>query len=358
MAREDTINTSAPIIPLALDESIQETLTEIALKPEATPSGLLRSLAEILSASGKGFAILEFQTKEQSQIVRTVFAPDGTSYLQGMPDSTSENHPIEFAIEVIQRLDLGEVLFFDALDSMLLDQASTHENILQRAFKDLPLLAIKLRWGRENEGLFLLAGAGLNKWHADDMRSTANKLSLAMEIVRMKGKLERVEAKHDRMFQVSEVALLLISPNGIVEELNTKAIQLFGLPRDESLGVQITQLIPELRDWYEVQQRRDHDSECPSLEIEFTTQDLGLRHLRLELLSLSIAEEGSKLLRITDLSEIWRLEEMVRRLDHMKDGMADHMSVGMFLQDAKGNFRTCEPGGFSDAGLRGSGALG
>ena len=80
--------------------------------------------------------------------------------------------------------------------------------------------------------------------------------------------------------------------------------------------------------------------------------------LRLELLSLSIAEEGSKLLRITDLSEIWRLEEMVRRLDHMKDGMADHMSVGMFLQDAKGNFRTCEPGGFSDAGLRGSGALG
>ena len=52
MGREDTINTSAPIIPLALDESSQETLTEIALKPEATASGLLRSLAEILSASG------------------------------------------------------------------------------------------------------------------------------------------------------------------------------------------------------------------------------------------------------------------------------------------------------------------
>jgi PAS domain S-box-containing protein len=318
---------------------IEQAITEIALQPRTANESLYRALAESLAAQGMGFAILAYDQTDRISL-HTVYGTDGTSYF-GASSLQNENDGFEAEIELLEgwwdEFEESKVLYFETFDEFLRDTGSPASEKLRSAFSDTPFFAVKMFHTQGDDALFLFSSSELLKEDSQQVKGLADKLSLAHEIIRLKFDLETAEARHEWMFQTSETALLLLDANGKILEMNSRATSCIGIDREELIGKEIRQVFNDVDDWFDQVSEIISDAFHPSRQVEYVKKNGELNHLKMELLPLSHASDGSQLLRITDLSAIWRLEEMVRRLDHLKDGMAEHMSVGMVLQDAHGN---------------------
>ena len=321
-------------------QSIEQTITEIALQPKTTDEALFRALAEGLSAQGEGFAILYYHDNNSLRF-HTAYGPDGTSILKDDFAFDDESH-IEVGIGLPASWDTdleeGKVLCFESFDDLILDRDHPGTQKLHNAFSNTPIFVAKLSHFKGGNALLLFSSLKITQGNNSYVQRIADKLSLSLEIIRLKFNLETAEAKHEWMFQSSETALVLLDLDGRIVEMNGRATEYIGISRAELLGSSIDKVFTELDNWIEQVLNVSSNSFHPTRQFEYVNQKGEVGHLKMELLPLSHDPDGSHLLRITDLSAVWRLEEMVRRLDHLKDGMAEHMSVGMILQDAHGYF--------------------
>jgi PAS domain S-box-containing protein len=299
---------------------------------------LYRALAESLSAQGVGFAILSYGQGGKLSL-QTVYGPDGTSFLGGpllSQDLDQDCVKLELFDEWKAELATGEAHYFESIEGFIKDLDLPSVEILRSVVTDSPFFAVKLILTMGDDALLIISSSEITKEESGEVMGLVQKLSLALEIIRLKFDLETAEAKHEWMFQTSDTALVLLNAEGTILELNSRATDYIGVSREQLIGIGVREVFTDIAEWFDQVAIIISDTFHPTRQFEYINNNGDVSHLKMELLPLSHDPEGSQLLRITDLSAIWRLEEMVRRLDHLKDGMAEHMSVGMVLQDAHG----------------------
>jgi PAS domain S-box-containing protein len=330
-------------LSVGIEESIlipiERAITEIALKPRTDDDSLYRALSESLTEQGIGFVILASNHIDQLAI-HTAYGPDGTSLLPSLsPSGEGEGHLFNLVLtEPWQaELDTGRVQSVESFDDFLKDPNIPEADILRGALPEEPFFAVRLNLSQTNNPLLLISTSEIVLGESNDVMGLASKLSLALEIIRLKANLEQAEAKHNWIFQTSDAALILLSAEGTILDLNNKVTDYTRAAREELIDKPIAEIFTQAADWFDRVSEVISATFHPSHQFEFVNKLGEISHLKIELLPLVHDPEGSQLLRIIDVSAMWRLEEMVRRLDHMKDGMAEHMSVGMILQDGHGN---------------------
>ena len=284
--------------------SVEQSITEIALQPKTADDSLYRALAESLTAGGVGFAILYYEGDDEVSL-RTVYGSDGTSFL-GVSSSPNEYGHADTKFGLIEewkaQFDRGEAHYFETLDIFAKDPDVPAVGILRSAFANSPVFAVKLMLTKGDDALLIISSSEITKEDSHEVMGLADKLSLAHEIIRLKFDLETAEAKHDWMFQTSETGLVLLSSEGTILELNSKAADYVGIPREELIGERIRGIFAEIEDWFDQVIRIISDTFHPTRQFVYTQRRGQVSHLRLELLPLSHDPEGSQLLRITDLS--------------------------------------------------------
>jgi PAS domain S-box-containing protein len=321
--------------------SIEQAITEIALQPRTADDSLYRVLAESLTAQGIGLVILSSNQNDELAL-HTAYGPEGTSFLASTsPSPLGERDEDVFNLTLADgwKLELasGRVQSVESLDAFLKDPDFPEVELMLSALEERPFYAVNLNLSQANKPILLISTSKILVGESDSVKGLANKLSLAHEIIRLKLDLEAAEAKHKLMFQTSDAALILLSAEGTILDLNNKVTEYIRAARVELIGKPIEEVFSDTADWFEQVSEVLSDTFHPAHQFEFVNKLGEISHLKMELLPLGHDPEGSLLLRILDVSPVWRLEEMVRRLDHLKDGMAEHMSVGMVLQDAHGN---------------------
>jgi PAS domain S-box-containing protein len=323
------------------DQDVFEALTELALAPSISEGKLFRSLAESLAAQNIGFAIASLHEDEKSLCIKELFAPDGTHLTISGKDHSDDSETtsaIRIVMDLFADLAEGDVILVPSVMDLIADPDGDNGRKFVRAFDSYPIMATRLQRNKPAEEFLLLCGFPLGGDWSSRAKVLAGKLALALDIVALQANLRAAEAKHDCLFESSKTALLLLDGDGIIREVNKTAIHLLNIKREELLGQRISEVIPEWKDRFDWKVHSTKSVPSPGFELEYQSRDGIVRFLHIEQHSIEVENNLNLLLRISDLSERWRLEEMVRRLGKLKDSMAEHLSVGMILQDANGNF--------------------
>ncbi len=334
MLMDSDLDTTDPHNRIVLDA-----LIEVALRPAISEEDIFRALAETLSVKGIGFAIALLEEDEGLHL-ESLYTSDGTSFVFGSPVISGEEDDacgLPLTSDMYEELAGGEAVHFECLKEVIEDEDAVHGNKLREAFGSDPLIALLLELSGGKPQLIIFSGADLCIDWIPEIKRIAEKISFALEIVRLNDDLRTGDTQHEWFFQASEAALMLTDADGVIKEVNQRTLSLLNLTRKELVGEKVSDVIPECEHWLETGWHLASGSSHPPLEVEFRSREGIVRVLYIELYPVALGLEGNLLLRITDLSERWRLEEMVRRLDRLKDSMAEHLSVGMFLQDSNGN---------------------
>ncbi len=318
-----------------------DALIEVALHPGIMEEDIYRALAENLSARGIGFALVKLTPDGDHFWLKALFDPEGTSHFFG--DITSIDEPkksVKMKVEFFFLGDLpqGQSVLINSFRDLIEVEGGEYTAKILDAFEERPLIVSRLRHRDVTPHYLFLCGCDLDTEWIPDAEKLVEKLGKALEIVRLQEQLRTVEAKHERLFQSVKSGYLLVQIDGRIEQTNSSALSLLYLEREDLVGKNIFDVLPECRAWIGRDGRIDEGSESNRLEMEYHREVGKINYLLIEYHPISAAGDGSILIRINDLTERWRLDEIVRRLGKLKDGMAEHLSVGMILQDSHGFF--------------------
>jgi PAS domain S-box-containing protein len=318
------------------DHELFGELTERALGLSVTEEILFSSLAEYLAAKGIGFAAVAIMDGENSLEVEALFAPNGTNHTSYARASISESEPIHqvtFIANLTENPEDGKVLFKPSIDEVVIDKGG----IFQQAFGNEPVMVIGLPGSRSVKEILLLCGSGLDdKWELM-AKNLAEKLSSALEVSRLRSDLNREDDHREWLFAYSKEGHLLIDAQGKIQDINQKAAELLGKPREKLLGRNIVDVIPGLKDFLD-SSKLSTEASPSAIEVDYQVQGKLFRYLHVEHHLVNTDEHSNALLKISDLTEHWRHEDMIRQLGKLTTDADHEPSVGIFMQDSHGKF--------------------
>lgn len=340
---EDPIDTAKPSFPETMVgcRGSLDLLTEIALQSGIAKEDIYRALAENLVIQSIGFAILKLSAEGDRLWVEALFDAEGTHHSPTCPTEYDEQvivSEMEADFSCLKGLDPGQSLLMRSIHDLLGAAGEEHLLRLLQVFDHLPLIASRL-WHRDAQTYYLLLfGADLDAGWMPEAEWLAEKVGQALEIVDLQARLSVLEAKHEWLFHSARSGYLIIDADGQIEHANSAITRILSMDQEGLVGKDLPDVLPECDHWPGKQGSLAKAEETGKLEIEHRAPDGRIRYLLLEYHTIAAKGNGSFLIQISDLSERWRLEEMVRRLGELKDGMAKHLSVGMILQDPHGFF--------------------
>jgi PAS domain S-box-containing protein len=318
-----------------IDQELFGELNERALGLSITEETLFGSLAEYLAAKCIGFAVATFEDEENSIEVEALFAPNGTNLTSHARASLSEsesNPRVKLISNLKEDLKNGEVLFMSSVDEVVID----HSEVLHQAFGNDPIMITDLEGNRSSREILFLCGSGLDdKWMLK-AKNLADKLSSALDISRLRLDLSQKESHHDWLFTYSKEGHLLIDARGEIRDVNQKATELLGRSREELVCRNIVDVIPGSKDLVDPSKLSTQVS--PSvIEVDYPVEGELIRYLHVEHHPVRTDENSEALLKISDLTERWRHEDMIKQLGKLTTDAEHEPSVGIFLQDSHGN---------------------
>jgi PAS domain S-box-containing protein len=317
------------------DQDLFGELTERALGISTTEETLFSSLAEYLAAKSIGFAVATFTEEDNAIELEALFAPNGTnltSYAHASLSESESSPRVKLITNLKEDLKNGEVLFMSSMDEVLVDRGE----ILHQAFGNDPMMITCLAGTRSWMEVLFLCGSGLNDKWMSKAKSLADKLSSALDISRLRSDLSRKEGRHDWFFTYSKEGHLLIDARGEIRDVNQKATELLGRSREELVCRNIMDVIPGSKDLVDPSKLRTHVS--PSvIDVDYPVEGELTRYLHVEHHPVTADEHGEALLKISDLTERWRHEDMIKQLGELTTDAGNEPSVGVLLQDSRGN---------------------
>ena len=318
-----------------IDQEVFGELTERALCYSITEEMLFSSLAEYLAAKGIGFAVARITEEATSLELEALFAPNGTNHTPcaySCPSKSDSFGKIRLITNLTEDLGKQEVLFMSAADEIVEDGGE----VLRQAFGTDPMMIISLQRNQPLKEILILSGNGLDdKWMSKAM-DLAGKLSSALEIIRLQSDLCQREGHHDWLYRYSKEGHLLTDAQGVIRGVNQKAMELLSLPREDLVCKNIVDIIPRSKDLMDHSQVSTQVS--PSvIEVDYQVQGESVRYLHVEHHPVTMDEESEVLVKISDLTDRWRYEDMARQLVKLNTVGDKDLSVGMLLQDSYGN---------------------
>jgi PAS domain S-box-containing protein len=311
-------------------------LTERALRFPITEEMLFSALAEYLAAKGIGFAVAAIQTAESYLEVKALFAPNGTDltpYITSSFSKTDSVRRVRVIKDLSENLKNGEVLFMSSLDEVVIEGGE----VLHKAFGKEPIMITRLPGSRELNEILILCGKSLDdKWMLKT-RELVGKLSSALDISRLRADLSESKDHQDWLFTYSKEGHLLLDASGEIHDANPKAAELLGKTREELISMNIVDVIPESKDLIDPSNLNTQVS--PNIiEVDYPSQGEGVRYLHVEHHAVTVDCTSKTLVKISDLTERWRHEEMIRQLGTVTAEVNANPAVGICLLDSQGNF--------------------
>lgn len=311
-------------------------LTERAMGFSITEEMLFSSLAEYLAAKRIGFAVAAIKDETTDIEIVALFAPNGTNLTSHVISSLSPSEHVSqilFVTNLAEDLKNGEVLFMSSIDEVMVDGGE----MLKQTFGNDPIMIADLAGSRCSREILILFGKSLDdKWMLK-VKNLAGKLSSALDIIRLRSDLSQHADHHEWLFTYTKEGHLLIDAHGEIQDANQKAIELLGWSREELVHKNIVDVIPGSKDLVDASKLNTQVS--PSvIEVDFEVQGQSIRYLHVEHHPITTDEQSQALLRISDLTEHWRHEDMIRQLGKVNQDLDTDPSVGIFLQDLHGHF--------------------
>lgn len=318
-----------------LDHEVFGELTKRALQSAITEEMLFSSLAEYLATKGIGFAIARSTEDKHSLQLEALFAPSGTNHTPPNQASSSIPNPaaeVTLITDLTEDLKDGQVLFMSAVDEIVVDCGE----VLHEAFNNDPIMITSIQNNPAFTEILMLCGHGLDDKWMSKARDLAEKLATALEITRLPSDSSSKEVHQDWLYKYSKVGHLLIDAHGIVQDINQAAIELLNLDRMDLIGKNIADVIPRLNNSVDASTKTTRISPTV-LEMEYQTQGDFTRYLRVEQHPVKTGGKSDLLIRISDLTDHLRHEDMVRQAGKLNENVNEDPSIGMLLQDAHGN---------------------
>ncbi|HKZ55798.1 MAG TPA: GAF domain-containing protein [Anaerolineales bacterium] len=200
--------------------------------------------------------------------------------------------------------------------------------LLRNIFEDHPLVASPLRSNGTPYGLLMVASkAGEETDALRPIQSLADRLSMSLEVDFLHARLRAMQANYQSLFEEGQAGLLLADGDGRLVDVNRSAANIFGYALREMAGMSLERLFPGGLIPGAAQRGVECAARCKN----------GMP-LSLYASAWPMHRDGERnwLISVQDLSEVRRLEEVVQRLDRLKDEVVRHLAVGMLLLDVNG----------------------
>ena len=172
-------------------------------------------------------------------------------------------------------------------------------------------------------------------------------------------------ARFEQLFNLSPDAILITNPEGIIEDLNTQAEEMFGYSREELCGQRIEVLVPERFRAGHPGHRADFDSHPRTRSMGAGPDLFGLRKDRSEfavdIMLRPIDDQGSPLVLclVRDVSKQRAAQDLLRQKDQQLSSIIESVNdYAIFLLDPTGHVATWNPGAERIKGYRADEILG
>jgi signal transduction histidine kinase/PAS domain-containing protein/ActR/RegA family two-component response regulator len=287
----------------SLNQGTFEGLIARALKQSTTEQELFGSLAEYLAAQGIGLAIADIQ-EENSLHMKALFAPNGTNLTSRITprnsDSSSDGE-LKLMAGFTEDLDAGRVLFMSTIDELL----ANYNGELEEAFLDLPVMMTRLPRANSSDDLLILCGSGLSdKWLAKG-EELAERLSMALDILRVKTDSIREPVCEEEQINGSKSGVLITNSQGTIKDANQRTLELLNCTEEEILGRSINEVLPDRQDLIDSNQTTIKGS-AAVIKVDQEDLDESVRYLHIETQPVSIEGEEDVLFKLCDLTDHWR----------------------------------------------------
>jgi len=295
----------------SLNQETFEGLIERALHLCTTENDLCCSLAEYLAAQNIGFAIAGIQEDDNTLLLKSLYTPNGTNLTSRVFPSNHDSNPVapvKLLAGLSEDLDAGCVLYMSAIDELVVNCSGE----LNQAFSGHPVMITSLQRTNCVNEILILCGSGLcDKWLVK-VEDLADRLSTALDILRLKSESSKEDGKYEEPFNVSKVGLLIADANGTIQDANHRTLELLNCSEDEILGRNIGDVLPENQDLLN-SNKTTLKGYAALIKIEHQDQDDSVRYLHVEQHPVTIEEKNDVLVRLSDLSDHWRQDGTVQR---------------------------------------------
>jgi PAS domain S-box-containing protein len=164
------------------------------------------------------------------------------------------------------------------------------------------------------------------------------------ESVRSEAALRSSEARYSTLFQQSNDPIFIHDLQGNIQDVNQKALDLFGYSRDEMYGLKISDLHPESAlGKSEAAFEAVSASGFVDFEIEFKKKDGEI--FSAEVSANQIDIDGERVVQgiVRDITERVKALDEIQRLKDFNESILQNMSEGVVVDDEEGHFYFVNP---------------
>jgi signal transduction histidine kinase/PAS domain-containing protein len=285
----------------SLNQETFEGLIERALQFSTAEKELFGSLAEVLAAQSIGFAIAGIREADDTLVLKALYAPNGTNLSSHVsPPSLESNAPVKLLDGLSEDLYAGRILYMSSIEELVVNC----NGVLHEAFRGTPVMITSLQRTNCVNEIMILCGPGLcDKWLTKG-EELAERLSTALDILRVKSESSKENKQSTEAADFPKVGLLVADAEGTITDANHRTLELLNCAEDEILGRRIEDVLPQEQDLIHANKTTLRGSTAV-IKIVHQDQNDAVRYLHVEHHPVTIEGNQDTLIRLSDLSDRW-----------------------------------------------------